>query len=730
MSELHLALLVVRLCTNDATDGEVKKQSVIREVILPHAYRRGDRGLLHACYWNMELFATSSVVLWSILDQERLESLEEQEEREKHKVGSSLLTRLGDDDDEGGGRREQREQDAESSLEVGPDLHPCTETLLQVVHKNPKMRIKERRICIPKPRDADMKHAIIYSLTGDGCALFAESFFGKARSPPTSPQTQALACQICLARLAEMIRAEGSKHASTGENQVDLLKFKQVLLNTLDGLRVSLSLVTPLLVRFCLIRGFWRLAHALVTGFWEGSMTSRTETLAQVAIHPLTSAMADSITDRILYLDYMGNLPRSALSRLERKGKFLQLVLHSLSVDNHGDTGALAVLAASVMTVHFLLIWTRRDFDCLKELMTENEGIADDNYSAALSWLMQACNPSVFHIGSRKCKLSDASNSQLSMTSSISEPSQSFASLEDACTDDDNRSEQSDEGERKTMKSLVDRCADSCLMWILVCKFLSRLRLALSGPSELDMLRYSSGNLVGGGHVEVGNEQFEDSIGFQDVEEPNPRSENGGSPNERESRSTQFMRERILESEQREKRSDKSSPTPHKPELRSAQKVLQGVSQWAKKQKQKTKSLNSIQDHLKAAVSNVSTRLASPVSSMSRFSDKLSDFSHNFINGKSSAKGNERREEAREAVNVSHNSMDDYYERRRRDSIENDAKLSSAFFSEWEEEENLEWQKSAPQIIGKRLLGAIRGWRERIRDFLLFEIYATVLEAG
>ena len=136
-------------------------------------------------------------------------------------------------------------------------------------------------------------------------------------------------------------------------------------------------------VRFALSRGFWRLGHALVIDVWQGSRSSMDSALASVAFHPLTCAMAASISHLVgrtvapQILD-MGALPDSVLSTVERKGKVLQLILHGLTVANDGNIGALAVLAACVMVTHFTLLCARNDFAALRALLLDNEAAADE----------------------------------------------------------------------------------------------------------------------------------------------------------------------------------------------------------------------------------------------------------------------------------------------------------------------------------------------------------------
>lgn len=60
-----------------------------------------------------------------------------------------------------------------------------------------------------------------HGLLSDGCAVLAEEILqGEGVLDGDCSRLQPLTVCVCLARLAELIRAEGAKHASTGENQV------------------------------------------------------------------------------------------------------------------------------------------------------------------------------------------------------------------------------------------------------------------------------------------------------------------------------------------------------------------------------------------------------------------------------------------------------------------------------------------------------------------------------
>jgi hypothetical protein len=164
-------------------------------------------------------------------------------------------------------------------------------------------------------------------------------------------------------------------------------------------------------------------------------------------------------------------LPLAIVSRLERKGKFLQLILHSLTLDNEGDTGALAVLAACVMSVHILLLWARRDLKAIHRLMIKDEGFADHDPAAALSWLMQACHPYEFCIGEGHRKEDRRPSSSYLQPSSSPSAGGSCSSLNDASSDGtwDNGGLQ--EG-------------TSCVLWVVLHSLCWRISRALLTPND------------------------------------------------------------------------------------------------------------------------------------------------------------------------------------------------------------------------------------------------------
>ena len=174
---------------------------------------------------------------------------------------------------------------------VGSDVHPCTLEVLRA------MTQRYRHLCGVwlAMSDAELRLVIALALLADGCAALAAQILlplrpsipgvssEKRSQTPMSviaerdsaeSRVEAVCISVCLAQVAELIRAEGTRHSSTGHNQVDLSRFHQRLQQLVGALQLDIQGVTPLLVRFALCRGFWRLGHALVTGLWQGSNTS------------------------------------------------------------------------------------------------------------------------------------------------------------------------------------------------------------------------------------------------------------------------------------------------------------------------------------------------------------------------------------------------------------------------------------------------------------------------
>jgi len=278
-------------------------------------------------------------------------------------------------------------------------------------------------------------------------------------------------------------------------------------------------------VRFALSRGFWRLGHALVIDEWQGSRSSRDSALASAAFHPLTCAMAGSISHLVgrtvapQILD-MGALPDSVLSTVERKGKVLQLILHGLTVANDGNIGALAVLAACVMVTHFTLLCARNDFAALRALLLDNEAAADESNAAAFAWLMRVCNPAQFTVGGTAESTPGLDRAGFGFgvgrVSGAGERQDRYGAdgkrhrrrawktrageagrvggrgeADDSRDEDDDdkgdgwgSDEEAKDKDKKEVLRMTVGVAEKCLMWVLVLRFRERLRLALTAPLD------------------------------------------------------------------------------------------------------------------------------------------------------------------------------------------------------------------------------------------------------
>ena len=352
LEEMHLAVVLVRLAAASPQEETALLHSLLTDTVIPFAEARGDRGLLHLCLWRLSRPAAAAAALW-IRDPScaHLTAVEGQVASSSRTPG--LLSRLTAATDQ-----ETTGSSNAVGEPVGSRVHPATLALLET------MTSRYRHLhgmWLPVPREA-LCIAVVRALLADGCAALAAPVLAPLRRggdgalserAASADALDALCISVCLAKAAELIRAEGSRHACTGENQVDLSRFIRLLRGIVDALDVDLAAVSPLLVRFALSRGFWRLGHALVTDEWHGSCSSRDSALASVALHPFTCAMAGSISHLVAHtvaqqVLEMAVLPDSLWSTAERKGKCLQLILHGLTVANDGNTGALAVLAAQL----------------------------------------------------------------------------------------------------------------------------------------------------------------------------------------------------------------------------------------------------------------------------------------------------------------------------------------------------------------------------------------------
>jgi len=656
-----LAVLVVRL-----VQGHEEAKKLVREVIIPTATEQQDRGLLHLCYWYVDEFAASYSVLWShALAKDSVGKKVET----KGKLGG-LLSRFDDDDADD-------DDDEPVELFLEDNIHPCTLCLVSIVNERPKMKMASRLMSMPKAPRKMLREMAAHGLLSDGCAVLAEEILqGEGVLDGDCSRLQPLTVCVCLARLAELIRAEGAKHASTGENQVDLSRLKEELHKLVALLQLELRHVRPLLVRFCLTRGFWRLAHALVTGYFGGAIDQRDGSLAAVAVHPLTSSMADSIAEIAFQLDHLTVLPRAVLSRIERKGKFLQLILHSLTVDNTGNAGALSVLAACVMTTHFILIWSRKDFESLVQLMNQNEGLADRDNAAALSWLMQACNPTQFSIG--RHRRNQAGSPRAGAGSEFDSIGESITRYSSGASHLGLGDAEEEESEARLVGELIEEQADGCLMWVLVARFRERLRLALSGPIATDL----------GGSFRARTTSWDWSL--EGEPEGSDRRSEPVAPSTDEAASHGS--------------SGQSSP-PTSPGG-AARHYFKGFAKGAKAAAEKFMEKVDLSLPSRMSPASPNRKPATPSDK-----EKAVPLPQTPI----PSSGPPVREHQQSLLGSRAGSA---------------AGISTNFFTDEGFAGAESWQKIAPEQLGKRLMSALRGWRHRMKDSLMLDIYAFILNAG
>ena len=421
-----LALLIARLAPATASEEPAGAagaesalvQRTLEQVVMPHATARNDRGAMHAVKWRLDELVPAYSVLWSTAaaaaDARPLKAAGNA--GSGNVLGGLLGRRFAEEDADDS----CREDAAEHEVEEG--VHACTAALLLLVSKRPRMRIALRMRAPPAVpwRQLALNATRELLLCGCGGLLISADLLGLVQSSAEGgidqdgPSAETLtrdghsagrqcewqgvvATRACLAWLADWIRGLSAEawRRSPGDicPQPQLVTLHEEMERLAARYGVEEGAVVPLLCRFCHVRGLWRVEHALVTGHY--GQAGRDASLAEVAVHPLTLSAVEGVSrfPRLLLVNW------PLLSRMERTGKVLQLVLHSLTVDNSGSTGALATLAASVMTVHFLLAWARSDAAELERLLLRNEGAEDQDSAMALAWLMEACDPDHFAVG-------------------------------------------------------------------------------------------------------------------------------------------------------------------------------------------------------------------------------------------------------------------------------------------------------------------------------------------
>ena len=766
LGDVHLAVLLVRLAATCPQQATALLTKLVHETVLPLAEARQDRGMLHLALWLLSRPAAAAAALW--IRQPSTDHLTSVETRTRTARAPGLLSRLTAQDDA-----------AQSAAveEVGDAVHPAVVGLLEALHERYR-HLRGVWVMVP---DGELRVAAARALLDDGCSALAASLLASLCSGRTAvpgaaagavaeggarhegwavagAQVSALCFNVCLAQAAALIRAEGSRHASTGQNQVDLTGFKRQLTALMAALDVDLGEVTPLLVRFALNRGFWRLGHALVTGSWQGSNTSHDSALACVAVHPLTSSLAGSIADftadDVLSED---GWPASALSAcrlsaIERKGKFLQLILHGLTVANDGNTGALAILASCVMMTHFVLLCARKDLEALRELMLGNEGIADQDNAAALAWLMQACHPASFAVGASS-SASEGSRAPLpgraGKSGVAASRGQPMAVLEDKLDDATEVGKGAGregagvagEDEVTAHRSKRLEVAEKGLMWVLLERFRGRMMLALTAPLQdgAAQPRGSPDVRLAAESAPYGGQGSQDTPFAEDEEGEEAAGHQSGA----HEHGAVMAAKKGLEGRRMQAGADAPSS------MSPATKMLAGVtSGWQKlKSSSRPKSLNSIRDHLKDAMhrahertSDLASLVASPASAASPFTPRrhappASNPSRStptptlamaLMTPPMSLPGAEPTNPgSRTGAGGTFNGacsidMSDGMKGRAADDGSRDvaapADISTVFFSDkWGVGGGCGWQERAPQLLGRRLLGALRCRSQRLQ---------------
>jgi hypothetical protein len=505
-----LALLIARLApapaaTDPAAAADAEAAAVRRtleKAVMTGAVARGDRGTMHAVKWRLEQHAEAYSILWS----SAAAAAEVRRETSGMSGGKlrGLLSRFDTDDEV----VELSNKRSGSGFDVEDCIHACTPALLAMVAKRPRMRLAlgmQQTQLVPV---ADVMLHSVSELLSCGCAALAVTaclLYSRDDAEAAGADTSwftVLASRVCLAWLTDWIRWVSAQAWRRSVGEICPQRCLQALQRELKRIMLlyglSEKMVLPQLVRFCQVRGLWRIQHALVTAHY--GQAGRDATLAEVAVHPLTISMMESVVNFSRVLGEEGGRVW-LLARMERTGKLLQLILHSLTIDKAGNTGTLAALAASVMAVHFMLVWARSDASALRSLLLCNEGAEDQDSAMALAWLMDACDPAQFPIGSSSSAepglSADCAKGSIDrgISGGGSRGDKSVASAGAGCdaeasSDFDDARGESDgsnlqQGRRKvTEQQCVHDVEATCLKWLLVTRFHSRLAMALSGPRE------------------------------------------------------------------------------------------------------------------------------------------------------------------------------------------------------------------------------------------------------
>ena len=247
--------MLVRLAAVSPQEENTLLHSLLTDTVIPFAEARGDRGLLHLCFWRLSRPAAAAAAMWIRIPSTSHLTAVESKLASVSRTG--LLSRLTAAAEDATG------QGASDEEAVCSRVHPATMALISTM----KSRYPHLRgMWAPVPREP-LCIAAVRSLLADGCAALAAPILaslrqsgdgelsgrasGKASGKAVNGGVlDALCISVCLAKSTELIRAEGSRHACTGRTQVDLARIIRLLRGIVGSLSVDLAAVSHLLVRF------------------------------------------------------------------------------------------------------------------------------------------------------------------------------------------------------------------------------------------------------------------------------------------------------------------------------------------------------------------------------------------------------------------------------------------------------------------------------------------------
>jgi len=249
LAEMHLAVVLVRLAAVSPQEETILLHSLLTDTVIPFAEARGDRGLLHLCFWRLSRPAAAAAAMWIRIPSSSHLAAVESKLASVSRTG--LLSRLTAAAEDATGSGQGASEEAVCSR-----VHPATIALIATMtSRYPHLR----GMWVPVPREP-LCIAVVRSLLADGCAGLAEPILASLRQSGDGElsgravregELDALCISVCLAKATELIRAEGSRHAGWWwGTQVDLSRIIRLLRGIVASLSVDIAAVSQLLVRF------------------------------------------------------------------------------------------------------------------------------------------------------------------------------------------------------------------------------------------------------------------------------------------------------------------------------------------------------------------------------------------------------------------------------------------------------------------------------------------------